>query len=154
MTKYCLLQSNKRRITELKQLITPKQFYRGLYHYIDSDICNGEIRNFASKGELYNFLKENKQFGVVSFEGVYFSKDEENFDPEIDEVSNLDTNSDIEWKGPGDYVAWSWGDEHIERIDDVYEELIEDYVKGDFEPPSDEVVEEMYSKLYFKSNDK
>lgn len=136
-------------VRNLMKSISPKQFYRDLYHYIDGDICNGEIRYFDKEEELINFLKEDKKFGVASFPETYFSEDEEGFDPEIDSV--YDIKSFIKWKGPGDYVAWSWGEDHIERIDDAYESLIEEYVRGDFEQPSEEQVIEMYNKLYDKS---
>jgi hypothetical protein len=56
----------------------------------------------------------------------------------------------IKWKGPGDYVAWCWGEDHIECIDDAYEALLEGYANGDFEPPYEEEVNEMYNRLYDK----
>lgn len=129
--------------------ISPKQFYRDLYHYIDGDICNGEIRYFNSEEELIHLLKKEKGFGIVHFEETFFSEDEEGFDPEIDTA--YDIESFFTWKGPGDYVGWCWGEDHIERIDDAYEALMEEYANGDFEPPSEEVVNEMYNSRYDKS---
>lgn len=137
---------------DLMKSISPKQFYRDLYHYIDGDICNGEIRYFNFKEELINLLKEEEGFGVVNFPETFFSEDEEGFDPEIDTA--YDIESFFIWKGPGDYVAWSWGDEHIECIDDAYEALMEEYANGDFDPPSNKEVNEMYNKLYNKGNNK
>lgn len=128
----------------MKQLITPKQFYKDLYHWIDGDITDGEIRYFKTKKEFVKFLKKNREFGVFH----YILDDDEPMST-FDTRYNLnDRFSNIRWSGPGDYVAWCWGEDHIERIDEVYEALIEDYKKVDFEPPTDEMVEEMYNECY------
>jgi len=105
-------------------------FYHNMYHFVDNDTIAEEVHYFETKDELINYVTQKGKFGVVSI-----NEDDEDV---------LDVESLVNWTGKGYYGTWSWGNDHIERIDEIQKSLAteyEDFVKGNkFAPMREEEI--------------
>jgi len=102
-----------------------RKLFTDLYFFFITEetgdtVCHFPIKYFKTEKEIIEYMKNNEGiFGGVYFEPFdphYESDDEEEYSPSF-----------IDWEGEGYYVSWDWGEDHIQRIDKAYIELLDEY---------------------------
>lgn len=124
-------------LTRVEEHIQPKKFTEDLYHWIDNHVISKRMEYFSTKEDLFRFIKKNGGLGVV------------NFDEEVLAGITPWGRSDsgdlcVEWAGRGFYIGWCWGEAHIQKIEEAYDELIIEYQSKGFGKPSDNEVNKLF----------
>lgn len=115
-----------------------KNFYKVFQQldWFDNDCIGCKIKYFKTEAQLLRYIIENEGFGVFHFnnsEQELVRDEYEEYEQEVtfkkylvDHIKNV---SNLEWSGEGYYISWCWAEDHIERIDIAYSNLIPDLMQ-------------------------